>query len=438
MTRTVVVGAGLSGLVHAHALAARGEDVAIREAGDHAGGAVRSERAGGYLLELGPNTVRPTPEIWSLVRALGLENAARLADPRLPRFIEHEDRLHRLAPGPGILATRLLSLRGKVRVLGEPFVPARPDPRESVHDFFARRLGREVAERLVAPFVSGIWAGDAERLSAAAAFPAIARFEREHGGILRGAFAARRGRKNRGDAPRGLLSYEDGLETLPRALAGGLGSRLALRTPVRSIRRLAGARWEVETERERLEADRIVLATSSGDAARLLAPLHADAARALDEIPSPPLAVLHVAFPAGAFDPPLAGFGHLVVPRPDRRILGAVWSSALFPGRAPAGETLVTAFAGGARDAGILELSDDRLLEVAARELSRSLSARAAPRLVRATRYRRALPQYDRDHLSRLARIAQAEEEMPGLRLLGNYRRGISVGDVVRNALEPA
>jgi oxygen-dependent protoporphyrinogen oxidase len=434
VSRTVVVGAGLSGLVRGYAIARGGGDVRVLEASGRPGGVVASVSRDGFLLELGPNTVRPTPEVWGLVEELGLEPVALLADARLPRYIELAGRLHALAPGPQTLfTTKLLSARGKARLLAEPFISRGGDPRETVRGFFARRLGAEVADHLAAPFVSGIWAGDAGSLAAAAAFPQLVRWEREHGSLLRGALASRRGRPAP-RTPRGLLSFPEGLETLPRALAGRLGERLRLRSPVRSLRCDAG-RWKVETDRETLEAESVVLAAPAAEAARLLETLDPEASRALGDIPHPPLAVLHLAWPAASFETPLAGFGHLVVPEPGRRILGAVWSSSLFPGRAPDGQTLVTAFAGGARDPDTARMSDDALREIAAQELGASLRTSAPPSLLRATRHARALPQYDLGHAARMKTIEEAEARRPGLRLLGNYRGGISVGDVVRNAL---
>ena len=431
-----MVGGGIAGLARGYALASRGVDVRVLEASPRPGGVVRTERAGDYLLELGPNTVRPTREIWDLIGALGLSEAALLAPPGLPRFIEFEGRLHALAPGPQtLLTTRLLSIPGKLRLLREPFVRAGNDPLESVADFFGRRLGREVAERLVAPFVSGIWAGDAGALAVRSAFPMLVRWEREHGSLLRGALASRPPRDpSRPSLPKGLLSFREGLETLPRALAASLGPRLSTNAPVRRLT-ADGARWRVETDRESLAADRVVVASPAAGAARLLEGIDAQAARALSELPQPPLAVLHLAWPAAAFPAPLAGFGHLVVPASDRRILGAVWSSCLFAGRAPHGEVLLTAFAGGSRDPAAAALSDNELLELAARDLSPALGARSEPRLIRVTRYARAIPQYGLDHESRLEALAQAERRHPGLTFIGNYRGGISVGDVVRNGL---
>ncbi len=159
---------------------------------------------------------------------------------------------------------------------------------------------------------------------------------------------------------------------------------------------------------------------------------------ALDAIPHPPLAVLHLAWPGvGASRLRSRGFGHLVVPQPGRRILGAVWSSSLFPGRAPEGQVLLTAFVGGARDPEAAGFPEAELLGVASRELAQSLGASGIPRLVHVTRHARAIPQYTRGHTGRLVTLAHAERRLPGIHFLGNYRGGISVGDVVRNALAP-
>jgi oxygen-dependent protoporphyrinogen oxidase len=436
VSRVVVVGGGISGLVRGFALRRRGEDVRVLEATDRPGGAMRTESVEGFLLELGPNTIRPSPELWGLVRELGLEGEARFADPRLPRFIEFRGRLHALAPGPAFLATSLLSAKGKARLFAEPFVRRAGDPRETVHAFFARRFGREVAERLAAPFVSGIWAGDTTSLSASEAFPTLARWEREHGSLLRGALASRRwGRSNEPAPPRGLLSFRGGLETLPRTLSERLGDALTRNARARSLTP-AGDGWRVETEAGVFEADRVVVATGAADAARLLRPLDAEAADALAAVPMPPLAVAHIAFPKDAFPAPLRGFGHLVVPDAGRRVLGAVWSSALLPDRAPADQELLTAFLGGSRDPAAAAFSDEVILETAGAELATSLGARARPRLLRVTRYAAAIPQYDLGHAARRAAFDRAEARLPGLTLIGNYRGGISVTDVVRSALE--
>jgi oxygen-dependent protoporphyrinogen oxidase len=429
--KTAVVGAGLSGLVRARSLAARGGEVVVFDESDRPGGVVRSTKRDGYLLELGPNTVRPTPELWALVEDLGLSNEALFADARLHRYVDFGGRLHALPMSlGGLVRTKLLSTGGKLRVLREPLVPRGDPSAESVHAFFRRRLGPEVADRLVEPFVSGIWAGRADELSAAHAFPTLVGAETKYGSLTRGGLAAPK-RPGPARAPRrGLLSFRGGLETVPLRLAAELGPRVRLKTRVESLRR-GGKGWVLSVEGEDFSADAICLATSARDAARLMKDLDPDASAALAAVPHPPLVVLHVAWTGPI---PLRGFGHLVVPQPERRILGAVWSSNLFPGRAPAGSSLVTVFLGGARDPAAIDLSDAEVLAVAKRDLDAVLPARPAPAPLLVTRYARALPQYDFAHGSLLANLSRAESELPGLTFLGNYRGGVSVSDVVRSA----
>jgi len=428
---TVVVGAGLSGLVRAHALAERGEDVLLLEQSDRAGGVVRSVESDGYLLELGPNTVRPTRELWSLVVGLGLEAESLLADPRTPRYVDFGGALHRLPMSPaGLVRTRLLSARGKLRLAAEPFVRRGNPSRDTVREFFTRRLGPEFAERIVEPFVSGIWGGRSDGLSLEQAFPQLARFEREFGSLTRGAIAAF-ARRSETRSAGNLLSFRSGLETLPRRLAEKLGVRSRFGERIEKVTR-ADRGWRVSTGRDEIEADRICLATPAPETARLVGEIAPEAATALATIPHAPLVVVHLASPGGT---PLRGFGHLVVPQPGRRILGAVWSSNLFPGRAPLGRALFTVFLGGARDPGALELSDDELIALCSRDLAAVLAIPAALEPLRVTRYARAIPQYDMEHGKRMDLLAETERRLPGLSFIGSYRGGISVGDVVRSAL---
>jgi oxygen-dependent protoporphyrinogen oxidase len=403
---------------------------------------MRTVERDGFLLELGPNTVRATPEILALAASLGLEDRMIFSDAGAPRFIAIGGRLHRLPQSPGgAISTRILSAGAKLRLLAEPLVPRRRAPdEESVLAFFTRRIGREAAARLVTPFVSGIFAGDPSRLSAEGCFPALAKGEREHGSLVAAMIAARRREpKAPGTSRRGLLSFRAGLETLPRALAQALGNRLETGRPVLEISPSpARGSWSVRTERERLAADRVVLACPAAVAARLVEGFAAEAAAALSTIPYPPLAVLHLAWSRSAFREMLHGFGHLAVPSPGRRVLGAVWSSALFAGRAPEGEELLTVFLGGACDPGAVDLPDAALVETAGREVGEALDLTELPRVVSIERWKHAIPQYEIGHRGRMESLSRTEARWPGLRFLGSYRGGVSVGDVVRNGLAAA
>jgi oxygen-dependent protoporphyrinogen oxidase len=433
---TAVVGGGLSGLTAARALARARRDVVLFEESPRVGGAVRSEARGGFLIELGPNTVRPTAELWTLVEELGLAREALFAPSRLPRYVDHGGRLHAIPSSPPALITsRLLSAAGKLRLLSEPFRRRGAGAEESVRDFTARRLGAEVADRMIEPFVGGIFAGSGRELEVSAAFPSLARWDRERGSLVLGAIGDGRRRPPGPRPPRGLLSFREGLEALPRALAAELGDALRLGSPIRRLTPSAGG-WTVETPEGAFDAARVILAVPAWRAAALVAGFAPEAASALEAIPHPPLAILHLAWAEAALPAPLHGFGHLVVPSPSRRILGAVWSSCLFSGRAPEGQVLVTVFVGGMRDPQAAALSDSELVALAARDLADARVTAGDPSVVAITRWSRAIPQYTFGHRERMRALERAEAKFPGLRFAGNYRGGISCGDVVKSGME--
>src|SRR5215210_1519190 len=197
----VVIGAGISGLACAHRLKKLGIDVALVEKSDRVGGVIQSEKVDRYLVERGPNSSQGTEELLALVEELGITDQIAEGDPKAPAYVFFNDKLHPVPSGGGaFIKSKLLSLRGKLRILREPIVGKRAsDEEESVASFARRRIGREAAERMVAPFVSGIYAGDAEKLSVQAAFPRLANLEANYGGLFRGTFAkareARRAKK---------------------------------------------------------------------------------------------------------------------------------------------------------------------------------------------------------------------------------------------------
>ena len=267
-------------------------------------------------------------------------------------------------------------------------------------------------------------------------FPSLVRGQQEYGSLTAWAIRGRRGPAPAGSnrpVSVGLLSFRDGLETFPRAIAARLGERVETGVRVLELRPERNS-WRFETASGSRSAERVLLACPAPEAAGLVAGFAPDAARVLNEIPQAPIATLHLAWPARALPAPLRGFGHLVIRRPGLRILGAVWSSSLFPGRAPEGWELITAFAGGTTDPDAAALSDEKLLDFAASEISPLLRATERPRLLSVTRWPRAIPQYEQGHAARIAALSKAESRFPGLQFLGSYRGGISVGDVVRNA----
>jgi oxygen-dependent protoporphyrinogen oxidase len=197
---------------------------------------------------------------------------------------------------------------------------------------------------------------------------------------------------------------------------------------------IAGIEFTRGGNRERLTADNVIVATPAGAAASLLAPLSEELRRLLAEIPYAKLAIVHLSYDEASFKRPLDGFGFLVAPGEALSILGCVWNSSLFPGRAPRGSALVTVFIGGARNPSLADLPDAELTETVHADLRRVLSVSGEPKLLAVTRYERAIPQYTLGHAARVSRIEQLSGSISGLRLAGNYLHGVSTGDCIKEA----
>ena len=434
----VVIGGGITGLVAAHGLRKSGKSVALLEASQTLGGCIGSVRAGGYIADKGPQSLVGAPVLLDLVRELGIEPQLLHADRAARRYIYCHGRLNAVPMSPGqFLATPLLSARAKWRLLAEPFVARQTEiGDESIASFVARRAGRELVDAVVAPIVSGTYAGDPEKLSVRAVMPLLPELERAHGSVLRGAIGRMRRSGMARAAPVGFSGGNAALiDALSQRLAGSAytGARV-----IRVSQRGAGFTIESEGLPERLiEARHVIVATPAGAAADLLAPLEPGVAEDLRAIEYPPLAQVVLAYPRGTIGIALDGFGFLACHGGDVRILGAVWNSVLFHDRCPQDEALITAFLGGATDTAIADASDEELARIAHTDVTRVMKiAPTKPKVVAGFRWTQSIPQYTLGHQERLDRIFAGVKRMPGLTLIGNYLRGPSVADCIRLASE--
>jgi oxygen-dependent protoporphyrinogen oxidase len=405
-----------------------------------------TRRVDGFLIEAGPNTVQETPDLGDLVREVDLDAEVLHAPFELPRFVYRRGSLHPLPTGvAAALATRLVSARAKWRLLAELATPRHTGADdESVEAFVRRRFGSEVVDALAVPFVSGTFAGDPAELSARAVLPLLVTLEERHGGVLRG-LLARGVRRRRGGSEqrRTLMSFRDGLESLAARLAARLGEAMRLGSEALTISRDAGdGRFKVEIRdaagRRLLTPHAVVVACSPGRAAPLLEALTPATSRTLAKIATAPLAVVSLAWPCSDVSHSLRGVGFLVSGGEKVRMLGCLWNSSIFPGRAPAGQASFTAFLGGARDPQAASLSDSALVELASREMAEILGARGRPRVLAIERHRQALPQYGLGHAGHVAKAKAAVGAVPGLFLAGNYLNGVSVGECVRQGARAA
>lgn len=429
----LILGGGISGLTTAFLLSRRGMKVTVLEAAPRVGGALETLSDGPWRFEMGPNTVlEGNADVTALIGACGLDGEKITASPSArKRFLWKSGRLHALPGGPGgLLGTPLFSLGAKLRLLREPWVP-RPgdaDGEETIAAFVRRRLGREFLDYAVGPFVSGVYAGDPDRLAVSWAVPRIAALEREHGSLIRGALAKRKGAQPAG----AMISFREGLDTLPRRLAREIGD---VRTGVfcRRVTR-SGNLFTVETGDGRIEAERVVLAVPADVAARLLDDLTGGASRLFAEIPNAPVAVVSLGVRREDVAHPLDGFGFLVPRKEGLNLLGCLFPSTLFPGRAPEGHAALVAFVGGRTNPEIVTRDDEAVYATVRQELGRALGLRGEPAFHHVRRWPRAIPQYELGHGRFVARAEEIEKDFPGLRIGGNFLRGISVPDCIRNA----
>ncbi|MFI5093174.1 MAG: protoporphyrinogen oxidase [Candidatus Acidiferrales bacterium] len=442
----LVVGAGISGLACAYYLRKSGIDAHIVESSPRPGGMIRSERREGYLLELGPQSFSSTLQLGELCRDLGIANDLVEAPPRAPRFLLLNGQLRQapLSP-PAFFTSSLFSLRTKASVLRDLFGHTKPpDADESVAAFVRRKFSAELLDKLVGPFVSGIYAGDAEKLSLRAAFPQLHEAERSTGSIIRGMFRAAKSKPKPRHKPT-LQSFLDGNETLIKALAVHLGPALRCGMEVVSLQhggagyRQTGARFVVDVKSEAgkdsIVADHLVLATPPNVVATLLKSAREPVEEfRLNGIEFAPIAVVSLGYPKSAVGHSLDGFGYLI-PRSEKlRTLGTVWNSSLFPDRAPEGHALLTSFIGGATDPGAVSLPTEDIADLVHRELVPILSVRQQPVFANVQLYERALPQYNLGHLDRITRPSEYSFPSENLWLAGNYLQGPAIGACIEQA----
>ena len=452
---TLIVGGGIGGLTAAWRLAKTGRDVLLVEASDHVGGAMRTVRRDGFLLEQGPfNVIVRAPALADLLADVAEAAPVIPADKEAGknRFVLFDGRLRKVPTSPADLAkSDLLTKAGKALLLrGLAWSSPATDPQETVDAAARRRLGPEVADRIVSAVTTGIYAADSNLLSLAACFPSVAAWDRTgHSPLGRMLGGMARRKPKTPDRPRGLISVAGGLGAVSEAVAAKVGvERIRVGCRVERIEKTKSAfRVSVEQRKpvpepvreEMIECRNLILSVGASAASQLLTDLAPAASREMCEIKSSSMVVLNLAYRAADVGHPLDGYGFLV-PRTDAAcpLLGVLFADSVFPHHAPPGVRLLRAFVGGTRDPAAIDRPNGDLIERTTAALRGILGVRGDPALVDLVRWPDAVPLYAPGHVGRVEAIRRAAAALPGLHLLGNYLSGVSVNDVVRRAAEVA
>ena len=450
--KVCVVGAGVSGLSVAFYLKRKGVNVTVLEKEREPGGKMRTVYEKGYIVEAGPNGfLDGKPYTLNLVKALGIEDRLyRSSDKARKRFIYTNGRLVRLPENPiAFLSSYLMSWRGKLRLVGELFVPPKKDDSdETLGDFARRRLGEEALEKLLDPMIAGIFAGDPDRMSLKAAFPAIYNLERQYGGLIRGLIAKMKEAKAKGKSSAGpagpggvLTSFVGGTKDLIDALSESLREELRTDVSVEKIERSKNSwvvRWKEGSKEFTDEFDHLVVSTPAYAAAELLREVDEELSQLLSEIEYSPISVVGLGFQKKGLGHNLDGFGFLVPRSEGRKILGALWDSSVFPNRAPEGKALIRVMIGGARQPELALLPEEELVEIALKELRRIMKIRHYPEMVKIFKHKKGIPHYTLGHCERVDRIFEIGKKLGNLHFCSNAYRGVGVNDCTKLAQETA
>jgi oxygen-dependent protoporphyrinogen oxidase len=445
MHSVAIIGAGITGLTAGFYLKRKGVPVTVYEASGRVGGVIQSLRKDGYLAEFGPNTILETsPKIGQFIRDAGLESRKLNPDPKAEaRYVVRYGRPIEMPGSPmGFFTTGLFSLKAKGAVVREPFIKARRDGvEESIAQFVVRRLNQEFLDHAIDALVAGIYAGDPYKLSVTHAFPKLKALEDNYGSMIKGQILGARERKKRGEiakdrAPK--FSFDEGLQVLPDTLAVELGEAVKVGTPVtKAVQTTDG--WRVTTAAGEAEHEAVIFCGT----AKRLAELNIISGKRLElgafrEIRYPPVASVVLGFRREDVAHPCEGFGMLIPRIEGFKILGTIFSSSLFPNRAPAGHLTLTTYVGGERYPELASLPAEKLYELVCEDLRVLLGVRGRPTFQNCVLYPNAIPQYNVGYGRFKEMMNDVERQSPGLYLAGHYRDGVSLSDSIVSGINVA
>jgi len=444
--KIVILGAGISGLATAYQLNKKGFDVTVLEKKKESGGSMESVFENGFLFDRGPNSgLETTPLIGKIVEELGLQDQMVYANKKgNKRYILRNNQLYPLPMSPpAFLKTKLFSGAAKLRLMAEPFIGRSKDGYyQSIADFVKRRLGKEFLDYAINPFVAGVYAGKPEDLSVKSAFPKLYELEEKYGGLIVGTIKSMKERKQRAEKSKQsakMFSFKDGMQAFPCTIAKHLDGKVITFAEVNSLEKMGNGfkvNYKNGNTDESLECDAILSTIPAYVASEIFKPFDEKLSEHLNKIYYPPVLVLYLGYNEADIKQPLDGFGFLIPEKEKRSFLGAIWSSVLFPNRAPERQASFTLFIGGSRNPEIGSIDKEILFSKARNEFESIMKISGKPTFTTYRYWNKAIPQYNVGYIEHERYFEEFERNNPGIFLSGNYRGGISVGDCIKNSAE--
>lgn len=445
--KALVIGGGISGLCAAARLRKAGFAVTVLERKNRAGGVIDTFESDGFKAESGSNTVMiHSQKTLDFLKEEGIWESAKEANPASKkRYFVRYGKPRAVPMGPlSLLFTRLFTFAGKIRLLCEPFVKKFPaDAEPSVAEFTAARLGKDVLDYAINPFMAGVYGGDPSKLSIKHAFAPFWNLEQKYGSIIKGAVKSIKEKKAAGNFFKPvLLSFDGGMKTLVNTLSKNIGESLETNAKIISID-LTGNSWQVcwatDNDERCEDFDAIVLAVPAPEIKNLPLPgTLAAELQALDEITYAPMITYTMGFGKKQLRRKTDGFGVLVPQKENLSVLGSLYVSSLFGDRAPEGFTTLTNYVGGMRHPEYTVLSQGEVREKILTDLKKLLGVRGEPVFEKMYKWEHAIPQYNVGYERFLETMDAAEEKFPNLAIIGSFRGGVGVSNCMENALDAA
>lgn len=444
--KITILGAGISGLATAYWLDKNGYDITILESSSEPGGSMQTLLEDGFLIDFGPNSgLETTPLIRQIVDEVGLSNEMVYANESSnKRYILRNGKLHPLPTSPpAFIKTGLFSTKAKLRLFAEPFIGKSPDGYyQSMSEFVRRRLGQEFLDYAIDPFVSGVFAGDPNKLSVKSAFPKLYRLEEVYGGLIKGMFKGAKERKQRAEKSKQsakMFSFISGMKIFPKSIAEKLKDKIFYECKVENVeRRMQSAEWKVLYNKngqiKELISDYVLSTVPAYVASKIFNGLDSNLIKHLDEIYYPPVMVLYLGFKKESIGQPLDGFGYLIPSKEKKTYLGAIWSSTIFPNRCDNDKAVFTLFIGGARSPHLFEMDRQKLIDTVISEFKQTMKLKDYPIIIKDKLWDKAIPQYNLGYIEHENYFDKFESDNPGIFISGNFRGGISVGDCIKNS----
>lgn len=442
----VIIGGGISGLAALHYVRTRCPERSVRllEADSRLGGTIGTDLVEGHSFDWGPNGfLDREPLTLELCEELGLNDLLERANENVNnRFILRGGKLRTVPMSPPkFLMSDILSLSGKLRVMWEPFAAGMPGDDESIYSFASRRIGRQAADYLVQPMVSGVYGGLAERLSLQSCFPIMRKMESEHGSLFRAMMAKKKeakAKKTQSGGPSGpggrLTSFRGGLYRIIERFVELYSDSIELNSPVDAISR-ENTGYIIDREgRASMTAKDVILATPAYQSSRMVSELSESLSDELLAIPYAPIAVVCLGYKREQVAHPLDGFGFLVPPKEGRDILGSIWTSSIFADRSPEGEVQFRTMLGGDGNHDVIDLSDAELVARVRQDLGEIVGLTGEPTIARVFTWPNGIPQFVVGHQARMERIEMELQRLGHLHLASNAYFGISLNDCVKQA----